>query len=510
MTVEAAQTAQGAPAVDGLKAFVSYRRSDSPSAARQLAVALRERLGAENVFFDIDDLVVGSAWPNEIAQRVRHADVTFVVIGPRWAALADERGKRAVLDPDEEDVMRSEVEAALRARALIVPVVVEGATVPSADRWPRAFRPLAALHVAALRHDTWDSDLEALLSALPGLVTAHRQAGRAAVIPQHAARPPELDEAGEHFLQLIEYLEGSGRLIPVVGSSPLDVDAGTPWEPGCGRLPDRAELACALTKRFRLDTESRDLTRVSQQIVATRGAGDLYEALGDILQSDDIAPGPVHRFLASLPGRLRDRGRDRSQILLTANYDTALERAFDDAGEPYDLAVFMATGEHRGRFVHIPWWDRGGEGAVPITAANAYCELPIDVDGRVERSIIVKLHGGVLHDAPREWRRKHRQNFVITEDDYIDYLSREPIEDLIPFQLLDRLRDSHFLFLGYGIADWSLRVFLQRIWGEDSHGWAVQRSLDRVGRGVWEHLHVERMSVPLAAYLQEFERHLQP
>jgi hypothetical protein len=77
-------------------------------------------------------------------------------------------------------------------------------------------------------------------------------------------------------------------------------------------------------------------------------------------------------------------------------------------------------------------------------------------------------------------------------------------------QLLDKLCESHFLFLGYGVRDWSLRVFLRRIWNKGLHGWAIQRNFDRVDRGFWERLDVERLDVPLPAYLRELERHLEP
>ena len=91
----------------------------------------------------------------------------------------------------------------------------------------------------------------------------------------------------------------------------------------------------------------------------------------------------------------------------------------------------------------------------------------------------------VVHDAPPAFLEL-RDNFVITEDDYIGYLSRRPIETLVPAQLLGKLRESHFLFLGYGIRDWNLRVFLQRIWGDQQLGaksWAVEHARRR-GAGV--------------------------
>ena len=76
---------------------------------------------------------------------------------------------------------------------------------------------------------------------------------------------------------------------------------------------------------------------------------------------------------------------------------------------------------------------------------------------------------GDREDPRRGGRRlgtyRWRDNYVITEDHYIDYLSRSPVESLVPIQILDKLRDSHCLFLGYTMRDWNLRVFLKRIWG---------------------------------------------
>ena len=64
----------------GPTVFVSYRRSDSPSAARQIADALRARFGAESVFFDTRDLQPGTDWHRDIEDRVRASDVIVAVI----------------------------------------------------------------------------------------------------------------------------------------------------------------------------------------------------------------------------------------------------------------------------------------------------------------------------------------------------------------------------------------------------------------------------------------------
>src|SRR5436309_343026 len=83
----------------------------------------------------------------------------------------------------------------------------------------------------------------------------------------------------------------------------------------------------------------------------------------------------------------------------TTSYDTALERAFDDERQPFDLAVFLADGPHRTRFLHIPWWDGGLSAPRVITAPNEYLRFPVHDDDALVRTIIVKIHGGALHDA---------------------------------------------------------------------------------------------------------------
>ena len=53
---------------------------------------------------------------------------------------------------------------------------------------------------------------------------------------------------------------------------------------------------------------------------------------------------------------------------------------------------------------------------------------------------------------------------MITENHYIDYLRQADIARLIPVNVVSRMRKSHFLFLGYSLKDWNLRVILNRLW----------------------------------------------
>jgi hypothetical protein len=220
----------------------------------------------------------------------------------------------------------------------------------------------------------------------------------------------------------------------------------------------------------------------------------------------ELSPGAVHRFLATLPQRLERLGyAPRYQLILNTNYDRALEQAFDDAGEPYDLAVYTARGDDRDLFVHFP---HGDVSPVQVSTPNAYAGFPIDEYGELERTVIVKIHGEVdrTSGGPRR-----REKCVITEDDYIDYLRGKPIEGLVPTQILDKLRDSHCLFLGYAMRDWPLRVFPNRIWAGKPLGaksWAVEPHVDALEKELWTHRNVDVFLAGPAEYVDLLGRHL--
>lgn len=481
-----------------MRVFISYRRSDAPSASRQLAEALRLRLGAEEVFLDTADVAAGTEWRSDAVRRVREADVVLAVIGPHWARAAEERAHRSKLDASAEDVVRLEIETAFSHGRTVIPVLVDEAQMPPREALPRPFRPLADVQAQMLHHTSWERDLQALVEFLEQLDERPR-ASEVHAAP--AARPAgATTDAG----RIARYI-AEGSVVTVVGCGANSVDRDGPWQHGTASLPDTMELARHLSERFRVGCETDDLARISEHVALTEGKVDLYRILRELLIKPACEPTSVHRFLARVPQRLRDLGRERYELVVTTNYDTALERAFDAAHEPYDLVVFVATGHDKGRFVHVPWWDPDGHGARSIAVPNEYVDLPIDEEGALERTVIVKLHGGGVHIG--HGGSQLRDNFLVTEDDSIGYLTESPIEGLIPLQILNKLRESHVLFLGYLMRDWPLRVFPQRIWGEqhvEARSWAVEEpGLGLVEHELWDHLGVRVVEEPLGEFVNE-------
>ena len=103
---------------------------------------------------------------------------------------------------------------------------------------------------------------------------------------------------------------------------------------------------------------------------------------------------------------------------------------------------------------------------------NQYVDFPIDERGDLTQTVILKIHGAVDRNPPATW-----SSYLITEDHYIDYLSQSELSNLVPAALVSKMIESHFLFLGYSMRDWNLRVLLNRIWGEQPlsyKSWAVQ------------------------------------
>ena len=76
----------------------------------------------------------------------------------------------------------------------------------------------------------------------------------------------------------------------------------------------------------------RDLLRVSQWVDLVSSQRALVDELHTVF-SRDYRPNKLHKFLAELPGTLREQGAAIcGQLVLTTNYDDVLERAFSGGG----------------------------------------------------------------------------------------------------------------------------------------------------------------------------------
>jgi SIR2-like domain/TIR domain len=514
-SLTSADSSTEAPARPPLKIFINYRHDDMPFAAMTLYRELKDRFGEGNIFFDGGALRPGMQFFEEIKSRLAGTAGAFIaLIGPRWMSAMTARRHHA----DDEDYVITEIELALRHGWTVIPVLIDEARMPGPRNLVMAIRALPGYHAAYLRQTSLDDDIEDLVGRLDEIAAQPLvEPGLSTPAPVEQPVPPN-PNGGTHSDKVIDVMpaddehyqmlaDEASNLVIFLGAEANSDDHEGPFRAGASMLPDDSDLAEYLAVKARFRSAQRELAEVAQYARMIRGEPKVFSWVKQILVNSE--PGPVHKYLARLPGRLEQLGLEkRYQMIVTPKFDVALERAFWQAGEPFDVALYMAPGtEHAGRFIHLPWGSLEGHA---ILAPNEYDEFPIlGDDSELTRTVIVRINGTV-DDLKLRYRWKN--NYVITEDHYIDYLGGRPAEEVVPTQILAKLRQANCLFLGYAIADWRLRVFLHWIWrGErpsSATHWAVERSPDALDRQFWQRSGVGLYQSRLTDYVQGLDRFL--
>jgi hypothetical protein len=140
--------------------FMSYRREDSPGEAGRLYDRLAARYGSREVFRDIDHSQPGTPFPARLVNVIGSSQVVLVVIGPRWLTALNQRLQQP------EDYVRLEVQAAISHDVRLIPVLVQGATMPRPEELPPDIRPLSYIDAIELDDGHWDTDSGRLLARI--------------------------------------------------------------------------------------------------------------------------------------------------------------------------------------------------------------------------------------------------------------------------------------------------------------------------------------------------------
>ena len=163
---KASLSASNAPKkLSSKKIFLSYRREDSADATGRIYDHLAERYERTSIFKDVDSIPFGVDFRKHLRTVIETCEVVLVIIGDRWLMIPDGSGQRRLDDP--ADFVRIEVESALQRDIPIVPVLVNGATMPRPQDLPEAMQELAYRNGLPVRHDPdFHNDLERLVKSL--------------------------------------------------------------------------------------------------------------------------------------------------------------------------------------------------------------------------------------------------------------------------------------------------------------------------------------------------------
>lgn len=438
--------------------------------------------------FDLQPLSQAERQQNQIATLLRQA--AGAQAGEDWPTAVRKLQAILQLDPNQ-------AEAANRLREVqkqqeLAAAFANGQEHYNAGRWRPAldyflrvqdlggnYKGVFGLIATAKKH------IVETESASPGAVPAPR-------------RPSAVDQMYGPIMKALT----AGRLVPVLGPGVnlCSRPPGVGWQTG-QYLPDTKELAAYLAAAFDYPLADTDnLARVSQYISVMRDVGPLYDELRPIFDAD-YPPTPAHQVLAALPAALRRQGyANPCQLVITLNYDDVLERTLQAAGEPYDVLTYLAEGEHRGSFVHDP---HGDVESILIDRPNEYLDLPVDQTA-ARRMLILKIHGAI------DRRNSDADNYVITEDHFINFAPHMDVASIAPAPLLAFLKRSYFLFLGYDLSAWNLRTVLQRVFApRRGYAWAVEPAPSAMSQKFWNRQNVDILDVTLEQFVAGLSERMQ-
>jgi glycerophosphoryl diester phosphodiesterase len=159
------------------RVFMSYRRDDTDFPASWLYERLTSHLGHDQVFKDVDSIELGDDFVQVINGAVGSCDVLLALIGDRWLTISDKDGNRRLDDP--KDFVRLEIEAALRRRVRVIPILLGSAEMPTKEELPPSLFKLTRRQAMRLTPSRFEADIGRLLQVLDKTLL-EEQAERAA------------------------------------------------------------------------------------------------------------------------------------------------------------------------------------------------------------------------------------------------------------------------------------------------------------------------------------------
>jgi len=146
--------------------FITYRRDESTGYAGRIHERLANLYGTASVFMDVDDIDPGTDFVDAIENRISSCEVLLVLVGKRWLTMQDSNGRRRIDDPN--DLVRIEVANSLAANKRIIPVLLDGASMPAEKNLPDSLKALSEHQAIELSEKRWEYDFGKLVEAIVG------------------------------------------------------------------------------------------------------------------------------------------------------------------------------------------------------------------------------------------------------------------------------------------------------------------------------------------------------
>jgi hypothetical protein len=215
-----------------------------------------DRFGNANVYKDIDSTAPGADFAEVINQTIARCDAVVAVIGRDWASASRRGRKRRPFD-DPQDWVRREIAAALERNIRVVPVLVEGAEIPSPDELPDDLKLLTRRHAVQLSETAWTPQLDRLIDAL-AMPSPTPPADRAPTPPSERPHPPPREPAVSRRLrtagprrQTRQLVAAGAAVLIAIGAAVLALSGGASDQPNQTKSRERGTAGARAVSLYR-------------------------------------------------------------------------------------------------------------------------------------------------------------------------------------------------------------------------------------------------------------------
>lgn len=258
--------------------------------------------------------------------------------------------------------------------------------------------------------------------------------------PPSAAELAELFGQRSHYSTFLRVAEGLRALFPAGAFTTND--------------EEQLEMLQLLAKVTRIANPPEPLTSIASYFERLAGRRDLWELLRQVIASKST-PTRTHRLLAEATKyHLSDKGGG-DYLIITTNYDVLMENALDALRVPYvvlttrkkDSKVLIRCSEavNNREALKEKYWNKLDPNKFWLSKSQSMV-------------IVYKIHG-CLHS---EFSFEH-EGLVISDNDYVDYVTKMTHIGIIPATVSELLRDKRLWFLGYSLSDWNVRSIYESI-----------------------------------------------
>lgn len=163
------------------KVFISYRHEHSAAYAKLLYERLNLRF-PDSIFVDLDSIRFGEDFVQKIDDAISSCGVLVALIDLTWISVGDANGRR--LD-NPHDFVRLEIATALKRGVCVIPALLNGAPMPTADQLPEDLIPLTTRRALRISDEDLDYNASQLSEAVEREIS-QRGLGARPVAPRQA------------------------------------------------------------------------------------------------------------------------------------------------------------------------------------------------------------------------------------------------------------------------------------------------------------------------------------